>query len=411
MRKRMSVVSLRALLGISAAIAGLTGCSSAGYYWQGFKGQMQILQAARPIDDWLAEDSTSAALRQRLQTAQQMRRFASRELALPDNASYTRYAHLQRPFAVWNVVATPAYSLEMHQWCFPVTGCIAYRGYFSKSDAQAQALTLQSQGLETSVYGVPAYSTLGYLNWLGGDPLLSTFTSWQEGDFAGLLFHELAHQLLYVKNDTAFNESFATTVERLGTPLWLQAHASAATRERWQKSLARREQWRAVTRETRERLQNLYHPHSGSKQGETQDTPALAAIKAGIFADFRARYARLRAQWLAQDEPLLTTPELRAQYLERLGQTDDWVARANNASFGALAAYDDWVPAFTALWTQMQQQARSPAQGSPVPSPAGWQLFYGKVREWARLPAEQRQQQLCEYLPADTPRPAACAAP
>ena len=193
MRKRMSVVSLRALLGISAAIAGLTGCSSAGYYWQGFKGQMQILQAARPIDDWLAEDSTSAALRQRLQTAQQMRRFASRELALPDNASYTRYAQLQRPFAVWNVVAAPAYSLEMHQWCFPVTGCIAYRGYFSKSDAQAQALTLQSLGLETSVYGVPAYSTLGYLNWLGGDPLLSTFTSWQEGDFAGLLFHELAH--------------------------------------------------------------------------------------------------------------------------------------------------------------------------------------------------------------------------
>jgi predicted aminopeptidase len=177
---------------------------------------------------------------------------------LPDNASYTRYAQLQRPFAVWNVVAAPAYSLEMHQWCFPITGCIAYRGYFSKSDAQAQALTLQSQGLETSVYGVPAYSTLGYLNWLGGDPLLSTFTSWQEGDFAGLLFHELAHQLLYVKNDTAFNESFATTVERMATPLWLHSHASAATQQRWQQSLQRRELWQQLTRKTRQRLQQIY---------------------------------------------------------------------------------------------------------------------------------------------------------
>lgn len=343
MRKRMSVVSLRALLGISAAIAGLTGCSSAGYYWQGFKGQMQILQAARPIDEWLAEESTSAGLRQRLQTAQQMRRFASRELALPDNASYTRYAQLQRPFAVWNVVAAPAYSLEMHQWCFPVTGCIAYRGYFSKSDAQAQARTLQSLGLETSVYGVPAYSTLGYLNWLGGDPLLSTFTSWQEGDFAGLLFHELAHQLLYVKNDTAFNESFATTVERMATPLWLHSHASAATQQRWQQSLQRRELWQQLTRETRQRLQQIYE----QKNTEAFDAKVLEAIKSKVFDEFRATYAQLRAQWITTDEPLLTSLALREQYYRRLAQTDEWVAQANNASFGALAAYDDWVPAMT----------------------------------------------------------------
>lgn len=412
MTKGSSVVRRAGLRAAASAIglAALAGCSSLGYYWQGFQGQAAILQAAQPISAWLERPDLPPSLRLRLETAQKMRAFASNELGLPSNASYTRYADLQRRYAVWNVTAAPPYSLELHRWCFPIAGCVGYRGYFSMEAAQAQARQLQQQGLETSVYGVPAYSTLGYLNWLGGDPLLNTFAGWAEGDFAGLLFHELAHQVVYVADDTAFNESFATTVERLGTPLWLQAHASAATRERWQKSLARREQWRAVTRETRERLQNLYHPQSGSKQGETQDTPALAAIKAGIFADFRARYARLRAQWLAQDEPLLTTPELRAQYLERLGQTDDWVARANNASFGALAAYDDWVPAFTALWTQMQQQARSPAQGSPVPSPAGWQLFYGKVREWARLPAEQRQQQLCEYLPADTPRPAACAA-
>lgn len=383
MRKRMSVVSLRALLGISAAIAGLTGCSSAGYYWQGFKGQMQILQAARPIDDWLAEDSTSAALRQRLQTAQQMRRFASRELALPDNASYTRYAQLQRPFAVWNVVAAPAYSLEMHQWCFPVTGCIAYRGYFSKSDAQAQAITLQSQGLETSVYGVPAYSTLGYLNWLGGDPLLSTFTSWQEGDFAGLLFHELAHQLLYVKNDTAFNESFATTVERMATPLWLHSHASAATQQRWQQSLQRRELWQQLTRETRQRLQQIYE----QKNTEAFDAKALEAIKSKVFDEFRATYAQLRAQWIATDEPLLTSFALREQYYRRLTQTDEWVAQANNASFGALAAYDDWVPAMTRWWRQLR--------GEGPATPETWRGFYAQMRELAALPAEERKLRLC----------------
>ncbi|UUC93332.1 aminopeptidase [Comamonas sp. C11] len=379
----MSVVSLRALLGISAAIAGLTGCSSAGYYWQGFKGQMQILQAARPIDEWLAGESTSAGLRQRLQTAQQMRRFASRELALPDNASYTRYAQLQRPFAVWNVVAAPAYSLEMHQWCFPVTGCIAYRGYFSKSDAQAQALTLQSQGLETSVYGVPAYSTLGYLNWLGGDPLLSTFTSWQEGDFAGLLFHELAHQLLYVKNDTAFNESFATTVERMATPLWLHSHASAATQQRWQQSLQRRELWQQLTRETRQRLQQIYE----QKNTEAFDAKVLEAIKSKVFDEFRATYAQLRAQWITTDEPLLTSLALREQYYRRLAQTDEWVAQANNASFGALAAYDDWVPAMTRWWQQLR--------GEGPATPETWRGFYAQMRELAALPAEERKLRLC----------------
>ncbi len=383
MRKRMSVVSLRALLGISVAIAGLTGCSSAGYYWQGFKGQMQILQAARPVEDWLSEDSTSAALRQRLQTAQQMRRFASQELALPDNASYTRYAQLQRPFAVWNVVAAPAYSLEMHQWCFPITGCIAYRGYFSKEGAQAEALRLQARGLETSVYGVPAYSTLGYLNWLGGDPLLSTFTSWQEGDFAGLLFHELAHQLLYVKNDTAFNESFATTVERMATPLWLQGHASAATQQRWQQGLQRREHWQQLTREARQRLQQVYE----TEGNQPIDAQSLPAIKSKVFEEFRGTYAQLRAQWIATDGPLLTSPALREQYERRLAQTDEWVAQANNASFGALAAYDDWVPAMTSWWLQLR--------GDGPATRETWRSFYAQMRDLSALPAEERKLRLC----------------
>ena len=398
MRKRTSVVSLAILIALAGVIVVLGGCASMGYYWQGFQGQMGILNAARPIDDWLTDESTSPALRQRLQAAQQMRRFASQELGLPDNASYTRYAQLPRKYAVWNVVAAPPDSLDMHQWCFPVTGCIAYRGYFAEADAQQEAREMKAQGLETSVYGVPAYSTLGYLNWLGGDPLLNTFTGWQEGDFSGLLFHELAHQLLYVKNDTAFNESFATTVERIGTPLWLQTHASEATRQRWQQAQLRRTKWQQLTRGTRARLQRIYEENSL----HPLDTQSLNAIKSEVFAAFRTQYAQLRAEWLTKDEPLLTTAALRLQYLERLAQTDDWVAQANNASFGALAAYDDWVAAMTQWHLQLQN-------GQP-PSPGGWQRFYTQMRELAALPKPERTQQLCAHQPSDIPIPAACKA-
>ena len=396
MQKTMSVVSLAAIAAASAAIVTLAGCSSTAYYWQGFKGQMQIMQAARPIDEWLADSSASPALQQRLRAARQMRRFASEQLALPDNASYTRYAMLQRKYPVWNVVAAPPDSLQMHHWCFPITGCISYRGYFAQADAQKQANELQAQGLETSVYGVPAYSTLGYLNWLGGDPLLSSFIGWQEGDFAGLMFHELAHQLIYVKDDTAFNESFATAVERIATPLWLQTHASEATQQRWQQAQKRRALWQQLTRGTRARLQDIYQ----QKTNQSIDTQALAAIKKDVFSDFQSRYAQLRAQWIAADTPLLTSDALRQQYFERLAQTDDWVANANNASFGALAAYDDWVPAMTHWWQLLQN-------GQPA-SPEGWKRFYARMRELAAMEPEQRQQQLCAHQPADISAPAAC---
>ena len=344
MQKRTSVVSLTVLIALAGVIVALGGCASMGYYWQGFQGQMGILNAARPIDDWLADEKTSPALR-------------------------------QRPLQAISAATIGA-----------------------EADAQQEAKEMKAQGLETSVYGVPAYSTLGYLNWLGGDPLLSTFTGWQEGDFSGLLFHELAHQLLYVKNDTAFNESFATTVERIGTPIWLQGHASLATQQRWQQGQLRRTRWQQLTRGTRAKLQSIYEKNSA----QAPDEKALIAIKSEVFAEFRAQYALLRAEWLASDEPLLTTPLLRQQYLERLAQTDDWVAQANNARFGALAAYDDWVAAMTHWHRELQN-------GQP-PSPEGWQRFYAQMRELAALPKPERTLQLCAHQPADIPAPAACKA-
>jgi predicted aminopeptidase len=312
----------------ATALLASGGCAhrltEPGYYWQSVTGHLTLVRAARPIDAWLRDPATPEALRERLALAREIRRYAADALALPDNASYTRYADLGRAAAVYNVVAAPEFSLELKQWCFPVTGCVGYRGYFDEADAQAYAARLAGE-LEVAVYPVPAYSTLGWTNWLGGDPLLNTFIAWPEGELARLLFHELAHQRLYVRDDTAFNESFATAVERLGGERWLRERASAEARRAYEQFRLRRQAFRALTARTRERLAALY------------DTPGLPdterrARKAAIMAEFRAEYARLRERWGSWPG------------------YDRWVAQANNALFGAQSAYDDWVPAFEALF-------------------------------------------------------------
>ena len=185
-----------------AGIALLAGCADTHYYWQSVSGHLQLMHAARPVDDWLADPQTPPSLRERLVLAQRIRHFAASELALPDNPSYRRFADLQRRAVVWNVVAAPEFSLTLKTWCFPVLGCVGYRGYFSEADARKEAELLKAQGLEVSVYGVPAYSTLGWMNWAGGDPLLSTFIQYPEGELARIIFHELAHQVVYVPRTT-----------------------------------------------------------------------------------------------------------------------------------------------------------------------------------------------------------------
>jgi predicted aminopeptidase len=331
------------------AVTCLSGCANLGYYWQSVNGHMAVLSAAKPVQAWLDDAATPEATKRRLALSQQIRNFASAELGLPDNASYRRYADLQRRAVVWNVVAAPEFSLQLNTWCFAVAGCVTYRGYYTEADAQREADRLKAQGLEVSVYGVPAYSTLGYLNWAGGDPLLSTFIHYPEGELARLIFHELSHQVFYVKDDTMFNESFATAVERLGGQRWLQERGSEAARAEYAQYDQRRKQFRTLTLSTRQKLELIY--------ATDQQNIAQAATKNIAMQEFKSSYETLKAQWGGY-----------AGY-------DLWVARANNASFGAMAAYDELVPQFEALFEK---------QGS-------WQKFYDACQALAQLPRQERR--------------------
>ncbi|MEO7888128.1 MAG: aminopeptidase [Polaromonas sp.] len=342
---------------VAAAVLCLAGCADLGYYWQSMSGHMQMLNAARPVDEWLGDTQTSASLKSRLALAQRIRSFAVAELKLPDNASYRRYADLHRSAVVWNVVAAPQFSLTLKTWCFPVTGCVGYRGYFSEPQARAEAARLKAEGLETSVYGVPAYSTLGWMNWAGGDPLLNTFIGYPEGELARLVFHELAHQVVYAPGDTMFNESFATAVERLGSERWLATQAGDDARKAYAVFDGRRRQFRALALATRRELAAIYDQNDAAAQSER----AQAAMKTIAYQHFRDAYAGLKASW------------------DGFAGYDLWVANANNASFGAQAAYDELVPGFEALF---EREGRD------------WQRFYDEVKKLSRLPKDERRKAL-----------------
>ena len=345
-----------------ATLLALAGCTPAAYYAQSINGHLSLMNASRPIDDWLADPATPADLKLRLALARRIRAFAVSELALPDNASYHRYSDLKRRAAVWNVAAAPPDSLTLRRWCFPVVGCVGYRGYYDEAEARALGAQLErDEGLEVRVYGVPAYSTLGWLNWAGGDPLLSTFIRYPEGELARMVFHELAHQVVYVNDDTMFNESYATAVERLGVRHWLATQASEQARRDYAQFDERRRAFRQLSRDTRDELSRVY----AQKAALAHDPQALPAMKSEAMARFRQRYAELKAGWAAAGTPF--------------DGYDPWVAQANNAFFGIQAAYDELVPGFEALFAQVG---------------GDWPRFHAAVRDLARQPKVERQAQL-----------------
>ena len=349
----VSVASIGAVLLLAAGTVCLgSGCSTLGYYAQSVGGHLAIVRAAKPVPDWLADDSVSAAVKERLALSQRIRDYASATLKEPDNASYRRYADLKRTSAVWNVVAAPELSLALTTWCFPVVGCVGYRGYYERADADAFAATLKSQGLEVSVYGVPAYSTLGLLPFDAfADPLLNTFIDYPEGELARLIIHELAHQVVYAKGDTEFNESFATAVERIGGTRWLAEHASLAAREEYERHDARRRDFRDLTVRYRTRFEALYTSSASDDDKRTGKAALLAQLRADYEAVKRERWGGFSGY-------------------------DGWFARANNASFGVLAAYNELVPNFERLF---EREGRD------------FERFYAEVKRVAALPQPERR--------------------
>jgi predicted aminopeptidase len=329
---------------------GLGGCGTL-YVAQAAKGQIQILNARKPIERVLADPKTDPVLRERLEMVRQAREFASRELALPNNKSYTSYADLEREFVVWSVVATPEFSVDPREWCFPIVGCVAYRGYFKQSSADGFAEELRAQGFDTLVGGVPAYSTLGKFN----DPILNTMMAYGDDELASIMFHELSHQVIYIADDTAFNEAFAVTVEQEGLARWLKFRGREEDLTKYHKRRQRQAEGVALVARYRRELTMLY--------GTPIDAETMRTRKRGVFA-------RLVAELRVLDERFGTESALAAAL----------DGKPNNARLASLATYYECVPGFERLLAEHQHH---------LPR------FYEAARALAKLPRAERRARLC----------------
>lgn len=346
-----SVRAGRALL-LLAACALLPGCGTL-YVMQAASGEWRVLRARVPIDEVIADSRTPPELRRRLEEVRQARAFAVSDLGLPSNRSYTTYADIGRPYVVWNVVATPEFSVQPEHWCFPVAGCVAYRGYFSELRARDFAYRLEQRGSDVVVEGVPAYSTLGRF----ADPVLSSMLRYGEDDLVATIFHELAHQLLYVRNDSGFNEAFAITVEDVGLERWLKARGAADRFREFRAEEARNAALIAVLTRARSALAALYA--SGRTPGEMRT--GKARILATLAADIRARERSDRVRYPVYDEWIMTG--------------------LNNAQLASVATYYECVPGFRRLLG---------AEGGDLPR------FYAAVRRLARESRAERHARLCD---------------
>ncbi len=327
------------------AVLPLCGCGTL-YLAQAAAGQWRVMAAREPISAVAADPATPPGLRARLEEVVAARDFASRELALPDNASYRKYAAIDREYVVWNVVAAPEFSVAPLEWCFPVAGCVAYRGYFNERRARNYALGLEARGYDVVVGGVAAYSTLGRF----ADPVLSSMLAYGDAQLAAIIFHELAHQVVYVPGDSAFNEAFAVTVEQEGLARWLAARGQAQLLAGWQRRRAAQAAVAALFAARREQLRRLYAGPLAA--------PAMRAAKRAIL------------QGLVE--------ELRA--LEsRTGQPSGYArwfdAGLNNAQLASIATYFGCVPGFERLLH---------AAGDDLPR------FYAAVKALAGRPAADR---------------------
>ncbi len=337
-------------------VATVAGCAQLGYYVQAAHGQFSLLSDAKPIDDWLADPAVGDKLKVKLAHVKEIRSFAARELGLPDNNSYKTYTDLKRPYVLWNVVATPELSMKPRQWCFPVAGCVNYRGYYSKQEAQDYAAVLRQEHYDVQVSGVPAYSTLGWFN----DPVLSSFINYPDGELARLIFHELAHQVVYAKDDSQFNESFATAVEEVGVERWLAVHGDDRKRTMYAAYEGRKRDFLALLLKYRKALEANYARKVGDADKRKQ--------KAEIFQALQDEYQVLKVSWGG------------------FAGYDRWFAEPlSNAHLASIATYHDLVPGVRALLAQEKSFGK----------------FYAAVNALALLDKKERHR--CLSTHADTP--------
>lgn len=348
----MRVVRIALLAAL--VLATLSGCTRLRYYAHLAGGQWQLLHERRPIAEVLASPDTTPELKARLQQVAQARSWAVDALHLPDNGSYRNYADLGRPFVMWNVFATPEFSLKPLEQCFLFAGCVAYQGYYDRAQAETRAAELREEGYDVHVGGVPAYSTLGWFD----DPVLNTMMRWDDAQLVGTVFHELAHQMLYVQDDTRFNESYAAFVEQEGLRAYAAAHPELPPTDA--AALRRRTQFVRLVLDLRRRLGELY--------AQPLDLETMRTRKAEAFAQLKADYERLRdAQWSGDR------------------RYDAWFDETppNNARLLPFGLYDEYEPAFATLFER---------------SGRDWTRFHDEARQLAELPAEQRKTQLDQLL-------------
>jgi predicted aminopeptidase len=337
-----------------ATLMLLAGCRSLGYYAHVTHGQAALLAERRSIDKVVADPKTSDVTRRRLTLAREARRFASTRLGLPDNRSYTYYVQLDRPWVAWNVFATPELSVSAVTHCFPVAGCVAYRGYFRKDLADREAARERASGHDVAIGEVPAYSTLGWF----ADPILSSMLRWDDDELAATIFHELAHQKIYVKNDSSFNESFATFVEREGLREWRLARNQPVPDE---KGDILERSFTTQILALRDRLGAIY------AQPWTDDAKRVA--KAEEFEAFRGHYLAWRDGEAGGDH-----------------RYDRWMKRPlNNAALLPFGLYDTWVPSFAALFAQVD---------------GDWPTFFARVNGLAKMAPMERTGELERLRPS-----------
>ena len=339
-------------LALAVALWLVGGCAALGYYTQAASGQLSLIRSSRPVESVIAHPDTGEALRDRLVLADRIVEFARTELRLDSGTSYRRYVALDEPFVVWNLFAAPPLSLDAHRWCYPIFGCVPYRGYFNRNAALRAEARMVRRGYETYLGGVAAYSTLGWFD----DPLLSTFIDWSEPRLAELLLHEISHRRVWVKDDAAFNESFATFVGETGARLWFRQTDREAQFDR---HLASRQAWqrlRALLLDTKAQLESVYRKDGDEAQRYQE--------KARVLETFRRCYQHHK-------------PSLGG------GAFDGVVERVNNAYLGAFGTYADWYPAFAALYRRS----------------GGWAAFLDAVDALAGLARDERTAALHALAP------------